>query len=91
MEDPSSPRMREIAAGAGLKVVALPRDDLGARADALAGLGADAVVVTPAHQYPLGVTLSSRRRGELLAWASSAGGSSSRTITTVSCATTGSR
>src|SRR6266699_2634680 len=91
VEDPSSPRMREIAAGAGLKVVALPRDDLGARADALAGLGADAVVVTPAHQYPLGVTLSSRRRGELLAWASSAGGSSSRTITTVSCATTGSR
>jgi len=74
VEDPSSPRMREIAAGAGLTVVALPCDDLGARADVLPGLGADAVVVTPAHQYPLGVTLSPQRRGELLAWARSGGG-----------------
>jgi GntR family transcriptional regulator/MocR family aminotransferase len=72
-EDPSSPRMREIAAGAGLNVVALRCDDRGARAGELPGLGADAVVVTPAHQYPLGVTLSPRRRGELVAWASSGG------------------
>jgi GntR family transcriptional regulator / MocR family aminotransferase len=74
VEDPSSPRMREIAAAAGLTVRALPCDELGARADALAGLGADAVVVTPAHQYPLGVTLSPRRRAELIAWASGSGG-----------------
>jgi GntR family transcriptional regulator / MocR family aminotransferase len=74
VEDPSSPRMREIAAGAGLDVVALPCDDLGVRAGALPGLGADAVMVTPAHQYPLGVTLSPGRRGELLAWARSTGG-----------------
>ena len=74
VEDPSSPRMREIAAAAGLTVRALPCDDLGARADALAGLGADAAVVTPAHQYPLGVTLSPRRRAELIAWASGSGG-----------------
>jgi GntR family transcriptional regulator / MocR family aminotransferase len=74
VEDPSSPRMREIAAAAGLTVRALPCDDLGARADALAGLGAGAVVVTPAHQYPLGVTLSPRRRAELIAWASGSGG-----------------
>jgi len=66
--------MREIAAAAGLAVRALPCDDLGARADALAGLGANAVVVTPAHQYPLGVTLSPRRRAELIAWASGSGG-----------------
>jgi GntR family transcriptional regulator/MocR family aminotransferase len=74
VEDPSSPRMREIAAAAGLTVRALPCDDSGARADALAGLGADAVVVTPAHQYPLGVTLSPRRRAELITWASASGG-----------------
>lgn len=74
VEDPSSPRMREIAAGVGLDVVALPCDGSGARAGVLAGLGADAVVVTPAHQYPLGVTLSPQRRGELLAWASGTGG-----------------
>jgi GntR family transcriptional regulator / MocR family aminotransferase len=66
--------MREIAAAAGLAVRALPCDDLGARADALAGLGADAVVVTPVHQYPLGVTLHPRRRAELIAWASDSGG-----------------
>jgi GntR family transcriptional regulator / MocR family aminotransferase len=74
VEDPSSPRMREIAAAAGLAVRALPCDDLGARPSALAGLGAGAAVVTPAHQYPLGVTLSPRRRAELIAWASSSGG-----------------
>jgi GntR family transcriptional regulator / MocR family aminotransferase len=74
VEDPSSPRMRQIAAGAGLEMTALPCDDLGARADVLPGLGADAVVVTPAHQYPLGVTLSPDRRGELLAWARSTAG-----------------
>ncbi len=74
VEDPSSPRMREIAAGAGLEVVALPCDGLGARAGELPALGADAVVVTPAHQYPLGVTMAAQRRGELLAWASSSGG-----------------
>ena len=69
VEDPSSPRLRVIAAGAGLRLVPLPCDDLGARVVALPSLGADAVVVTPAHQYPLGVTLASRRRSELLAWA----------------------
>jgi len=74
VEDPSSPRMHEIAAGTGLDVVALPCDGSGARAGVLAGLGADAVVVTPAHQYPLGVTLSPQRRAELLAWARGTGG-----------------
>jgi GntR family transcriptional regulator/MocR family aminotransferase len=74
VDDPSSPRMREIAAAAGLTVRALLRGDIGARADALAGLGADAVVVTPARQYPQGVTLSPRRRAELIAWASASGG-----------------
>jgi GntR family transcriptional regulator / MocR family aminotransferase len=74
VEDPSSPRMREIAAGAGLEVVPLACDDLGARVGELPALGTDAVVVTPAHQYPLGVTLGPERRVELLAWASSTGG-----------------
>jgi GntR family transcriptional regulator/MocR family aminotransferase len=73
VEDPSSPRMREIAAGTGLELARLPCDDLGARTAALPVLGADAVVVTPAHQYPLGVTMASHRRSELLTWASSTG------------------
>jgi GntR family transcriptional regulator/MocR family aminotransferase len=32
------------------------------------------VVVTPAHQYPLGLVMSSRRRAELLEWADEADG-----------------
>jgi GntR family transcriptional regulator / MocR family aminotransferase len=74
VEDPSSPRMREIAAGAGLDLVALPCDAEGARTDVLRRLGAHAVVLTPAHQYPLGVTTSRRRRREFVAWASSSDG-----------------
>src|SRR5712691_216068 len=74
VEDPSSPRLREIAAGAGLGLVPLPCDDLGGRSGDLAGMSADAVVVTPAHQYPLGVTLAPDRRNQLLAWASSGRG-----------------
>jgi GntR family transcriptional regulator/MocR family aminotransferase len=33
------------------------------------GLAADAVLVTPAHQFPTGCVLSSERRRELVAWA----------------------
>jgi GntR family transcriptional regulator / MocR family aminotransferase len=73
VEDPSSSRLREIATGAGLSLVRLPCDDLGARTSELADLGADAVLVTPAHQYPLGVTLAAPRRNELLAWARGGG------------------
>ncbi len=37
------------------------------------GLDADAVLVTPAHQFPTGSVLSGRRRRELLAWAQARG------------------
>jgi len=74
VEDPGAARLREIAAASGLQLARLPCDKLGARTDALPALAVDAVVITPAHQYPLGVTLGSRRRGELLAWACSGGG-----------------
>jgi aspartate/methionine/tyrosine aminotransferase len=36
--------------------------------NALAQSGADAVVLTPAHQHPTGVVLSPGRRAELVAW-----------------------
>jgi GntR family transcriptional regulator/MocR family aminotransferase len=36
---------------------------------ALAQSGAEAVVVTPAHQFPTGVVLSARRRAALIEWA----------------------
>ena len=37
--------------------------------DELAGSGCEVVVVTPAHQFPTGVVMSSERRSALLEWA----------------------
>ena len=50
---------------AGLEVVGLPVDEHGVRLDAL---DADAVLVTPAHQFPTGAVLAPERRRALLAW-----------------------
>jgi GntR family transcriptional regulator / MocR family aminotransferase len=74
VEDPSSPQLREIAVATGIRAIRLPCDGLGARTDLLPDLGADVTVVTPAHQYPLGATLDSRRRTELIAWTRSGAG-----------------
>ncbi|MEV6010202.1 PLP-dependent aminotransferase family protein [Streptomyces sp. NPDC051976] len=81
MEDPGLPFHREVVRRNGGVVVPLPTDELGARAEALAGPGdggggtrADAVVVTPAHQYPTGVALHPSRRLALTAWARETGG-----------------
>jgi GntR family transcriptional regulator/MocR family aminotransferase len=54
----------------GLTLVAQPVDRHGLVVD---GLDADAVVVTPAHQFPTGSVLSGGRRRQLLAWASATG------------------
>ena len=57
-----------IAARAGLEVVRVPVDADGMRVDLLAGSGAGAVALTPAHQSPTGVVLSAERRAALVAW-----------------------
>jgi len=57
----------------GLEVVGLPVDADGVRVDLLDDAGVDAVVVTPAHQYPTGAVLSPERRAALIAWASRRG------------------
>jgi GntR family transcriptional regulator/MocR family aminotransferase len=69
VEEPGAPQLRRIAAAAGLEVVGLPCDEHGARVELLAGMDVGVVVVTPAHQFPLGVTLSADRRTRLVAWA----------------------
>ncbi|HEX7525271.1 MAG TPA: PLP-dependent aminotransferase family protein, partial [Gaiellaceae bacterium] len=52
---------------AGHEIIPLAVDEAGARVD---GLGnARAVVLTPNRQHPLGATLSSSRRSQLLEWA----------------------
>jgi GntR family transcriptional regulator/MocR family aminotransferase len=58
-----------IARAAGLEVVPIPVDDGGLSVDTLDGTAVDAVLITPAHQFPLGVAMSSLRRSHLLAWA----------------------
>ncbi|MFJ5273613.1 PLP-dependent aminotransferase family protein [Streptomyces sp. NPDC088358] len=69
MEDPGLPFHRDVVRRAGGTVVPLPVDERGARAEELADGAARAAVVTPAHQYPTGVTLHPRRRRALTDWA----------------------
>ncbi|SFF08169.1 transcriptional regulator, GntR family [Actinacidiphila alni] len=72
MEDPGLPFHREVVRRNGGRVVPLPTDARGARPDALPP-GVAAAVVTPAHQYPTGVTLHPVRRRALTAWARETG------------------
>jgi GntR family transcriptional regulator/MocR family aminotransferase len=67
MEDPGFSMHRSVVRRAGQRIVPLPVDERGACTDRLAD--ADAVVVTPAHQYPTGVTMHPVRRQALTAWA----------------------
>jgi GntR family transcriptional regulator/MocR family aminotransferase len=62
------------AEAVGLRTVHVPVDDLGIDVEALEASGAQAVVVTPAHQSPTGVVLAARRRHALVAWANRNGG-----------------
>ena len=68
IEDPSQPEQRETMTRAGLDLVPIPVDQAGLRVDELETSGVDAVVLTPAHQYPSGAVLSGPRRTALLAW-----------------------
>jgi GntR family transcriptional regulator / MocR family aminotransferase len=70
VEDPSSGPGRTQLASTGLEVVPVRVDDDGMRVEELDALGAlDAVMVTPAHQFPRGVVLSPARRARLAEWA----------------------
>jgi GntR family transcriptional regulator/MocR family aminotransferase len=89
IEDPILPDHREVVAAAGLEVVPIPVDEGGLRVDLLesyqadqrgtgrtatfGGRRIDAVVVTPAHQFPLGGTLLPERRSALARWARETG------------------
>ncbi|MFE0256619.1 PLP-dependent aminotransferase family protein [Streptomyces sp. NPDC059010] len=72
MEDPGLPFHREVVRRNGGAVVPVPVDERGARAGELGDCAA--VVVTPAHQYPTGVTLHPERRRALTDWARVRGG-----------------
>ena len=68
LENPGHPEQRISAQRAGLEPVMIDVDDGGMRVDELDRANVDAVVLTPTHQSPVGVTLSGERRGALLAW-----------------------
>ncbi|GAA3233840.1 MocR-like pyridoxine biosynthesis transcription factor PdxR [Nonomuraea helvata] len=66
VEDPTSHRQVPLLKRAGAHLVPVPVDEEGLDVRRLSG---DAVVVTPAHQYPTGVVLSPPRRAALMEWA----------------------
>ncbi len=73
VEDPGSPSAWARIQHAGIEAVPIPVDEQGLAVTALAGSRAGAVVVTPAHQFPTGSTLSPARRAALLSWAADGG------------------
>jgi GntR family transcriptional regulator/MocR family aminotransferase len=74
-EDPGYDETGRIAAGlANVQLVPVPVDEEGVRVDAIAAAQVQAVVISPAHQWPTGVVLSPQRRQALTNWAVHADG-----------------
>jgi GntR family transcriptional regulator/MocR family aminotransferase len=63
---------RQIAAACGLSITTLHVDHQGAVVDELGQ--ADAALLTPAHQFPVGVALAPERRASAITWAARTGG-----------------
>lgn len=74
VEDPGYDGTREVLGAVGLDGRGVSVDDEGLVVDELRRTGARAVVVTPAHQSPLGMVLSPDRRRQLLDWAADVDG-----------------
>jgi GntR family transcriptional regulator/MocR family aminotransferase len=74
VEDPTLPPHVHVLRAGGARTIRVPVDADGVDTARLAGAAADAVLVTPAHQFPLGVALAPERRTALLEWASAAPG-----------------
>ena len=74
VEDPGDRSVDDVAHSVGMEVIGIPVDGEGIDVEALAESGAEAVIVTPAHQAPTGAVLSPSRRAQLIAWADATGG-----------------
>ncbi|WP_255556436.1 PLP-dependent aminotransferase family protein [Methylococcus sp. Mc7] len=72
VEDPGYPPLRDAFTAAGARIAAIPVDEEGLRVDRLPA-EAGVICVTPSHQFPLGVTLSAKRRVALLEFAQDRG------------------
>jgi GntR family transcriptional regulator/MocR family aminotransferase len=64
VEDPGYPPMRIAFAAAGARIVPVEVDEEGLVVDSLP-TGVSVICVCPSHQFPLGVTMSKRRRAAL--------------------------
>ncbi|WP_406086702.1 PLP-dependent aminotransferase family protein [Kitasatospora purpeofusca] len=73
VEDPGSLGTRQHLGHRITATPPVPVDAEGIRVDALRAVGARAVLLTPAHQFPTGVVLGGARRRELLQWAAGGG------------------
>jgi len=74
LEDPSSrDDALPAARAAGLDVIGIPVDRDGIRVDLLRDSGADAVILTPSHQWPTGSVLSAANRAAVIRWATERG------------------
>jgi GntR family transcriptional regulator/MocR family aminotransferase len=69
VEDPGWRWQRYTVEHAGLEAVPVRVDADGLVVSDLAAAGVDAVVMTPAHQYPTGVVMTAERRSALITWA----------------------
>lgn len=71
MEDPGYPGARSAFLAVGANVLPVPVDDEGMEVNKAIQFGhaPKHIYVTPSHQFPLGVTMSLRRRLSLLDWA----------------------
>ncbi len=73
VEDPGYPGAAAALLAAGARILPVPVDEDGLLVEALPHLGETRLgYLTPAHQFPLGVTLSLSRRLALLEWARAA-------------------
>jgi GntR family transcriptional regulator / MocR family aminotransferase len=68
IEDPGYPPMRVPFLAAGAKLVPVPVDEEGLRVDRLPA-DTRVICVCPSHHFPLGSSMSARRRGELVEFA----------------------
>jgi GntR family transcriptional regulator/MocR family aminotransferase len=73
VEDPGSLGARQQLRDRGLDTPPIAVDAGGLRVADLVAVGAQAVMITPAHQFPTGVVLDGDRRRALVRWANNGG------------------
>ncbi len=74
VENPSLFLLRDVLKLVGVTLVPIPVDGEGLDVAALRDADVRAVLVTPGHQFPLGITMTPERRAELIEWAEACDG-----------------